>query len=131
MTVAVSSPAKKTTPRKRRSRKSTTSTTTLVKEVQKSKVSPKAKVSSTKYQQPVEIKKVTETKATKVRPAKSNLTIANYTADIKVRWQIHQWETQELWNDIVKGYNNAKPIVVQSINYVKDSYDRAFNETSK
>ena len=131
MTVAVSSPAKKTTPRKRRSRKSTTSTTTLVKEVQKSKVSPKAKVSSTKYQQPVEIKKVTETKATKVRPAKSNLTIADYTADIKVRWQIHQWETQELWNDIVKGYNNAKPIVVQSINYVKDSYDRAFNETSK
>tara|TARA_B100000029_G_C17027526_1_gene760940 strand:- start:93 stop:488 length:396 start_codon:yes stop_codon:yes gene_type:complete len=131
MTVAVSSPAKKTTPRKRRSRKSTTSTTTLVKEVQKSKVSPKAKVSTTKYQQPVEIKKVTETKATKVRPAKSNLTIADYTADIKVRWQIHQWETQELWNDIVKGYNNAKPIVVQSINYVKDSYDRAFNETSK
>ena len=127
MTVAVSSPAKKTTPRKRRSRKSTTSTTTLVKEVQKSKVSPKAKVSTTKYQQPVEIKKVTETKATKVRPAKPNLTIADYTADIKVRWAIHQWETQELWNDVVKGYNNAKPVVVQSVNYVKDSYDRAFN----
>ena len=129
MTVAVSSPAKKTTPRKRRSRKSTTSTTTLVKEVQKSKVSPKAKVSTTKYQQPVEIKKVTETKAPRVRPAKPNLTIADYTADIKVRWEIHQWETQELWNDIVKGYNNAKPVVVQSVNYVKDSYDRAFNET--
>ena len=127
MTVAVSSPAKKTTPRKRRSRKSTTSTTTLVKEVQKSKVSPKAKVSTTKYQQPVEIKKVTETKATKVRPANPTLTIADYTADIKVRWEIHQWETQELWNDIVKGYNNAKPVVVQSVNYVKDSYDRAFN----
>ena len=127
MTVAVSSPAKKTTPRKRRSRKSTTSTTTLVKEVQKSKVSPKAKVSSTKYQQPVEIKKVTETKATKVRPANPTLTIADYTADIKVRWEIHQWETQELWNDVVKGYNNAKPVVVQSVNYVKDSYDRAFN----
>ena len=127
MTVAVSSPAKKTTPRKRRSRKSTTSTTTLVKEVQKSKVSPKAKVSTTKYQQPVEIKKVTETKATKVRPANPTLTIADYTADIKVRWEIHQWETQELWNDVVKGYNNAKPVVVQSVNYVKDSYDRAFN----
>ena len=127
MTVAVSSPAKKTTPRKRRSRKSTTSTTTLVKEVQKSKVSPKAKVSTTKYQQPVEIKKVTETKAPRVRPANPTLTIADYTADIKVRWEIHQWETQELWNDIVKGYNNAKPVVVQSVNYVKDSYDRAFN----
>ena len=127
MTVAVSSPAKKTTPRKRRSRKSTTSTTTLVKEVQKSKVSPKAKVSTTKYQQPVEIKKVTETKAPRVRPANPNLTFADYTADIKVRWEIHQWETQELWNDVVKGYNNAKPVVVQSVNYVKDSYDRAFN----
>ena len=128
MTVAVSSPAKTTTPRKRRSRKSTTtSTTKLVKEVQKSKVSPKAKVSSPKYQQPVEIKKVTETKAPRVRPANPTLTIADYTADIKVRWEIHQWETQELWNDIVKGYNNAKPVVVQSVNYVKDSYDRAFN----
>ena len=132
MTVAVSSPAKTTTPRKRRSRKSTTtSTTKLVKEVQKSKVSPKAKVSSPKYQQPVEIKKVTETKATKVRPAKPNLTIADYTADIKVRWEIHQWETQELWNDVVKGYNNVKPFVVQSVDYVRKSYDRAFNETSK
>ena len=127
MPVAVSSPAKKTTPRKRRSRKSTTSTTTLVKEVQKSKVSPKAKVSSTKYQQPVEIKKVTETKATRVRPAKPNLTIADYTADIKVRWEIHQWETQELWNDVVKGYNNLKPGVSQSVDYVKDSYSRAFD----
>ena len=132
MTVAVSSPAKTTTPRKRRSRKSTTtSTTKLVKEVQKSKVSPKAKVSSPKYQQPVGIKKVTETKATKVRPAKPNLTIADYTADIKVRWEIHQWETQELWNDVVKGYNNVKPFVVQSVDYVRKSYDRAFNETSK
>ena len=127
MTVAVSSPAKKTTPRKRRSRKSTTSTTTLVKEVQKSKVSPKAKVSTTKYQQPVEIKKVTETKETRVRPAKPNLTWADYTADIKVRWEIHQWETQELWNDIVKGYNNLKPVVAQSVDYVKDSYSRAFD----
>ena len=104
------------TPRKRRARKTTAtkSTTATVKKV-------------AKYQQPVEIKKVTEAKAPKVRPAKSNLTIADYTADIKVRWAIHQWETQELWNDIVKGYNNAKPVVVQSVNYVKDSYDRAFN----
>ena len=104
------------TPRKRRARKTTAtkSTTATVKKV-------------TKYQQPVEIKKVTETKSVRVRPAKPNLTIADYTADIKVRWAIHQWETQELWNDVVKGYNNAKPVVVQSVNYVKDSYDRAFN----
>ena len=104
------------TPRKRRARKTTAtkSTTATVKKV-------------TKYQQPVEIKKVTETKSVRVRPAKSNLTIADYTADIKVRWEIHQWETQELWNDVVKGYNNFKPIVTQSVNYVKDSYNRAFN----
>jgi len=144
------STAKTTTTRKRRTRKTTTpkSTAKVIKEIQavldaptpKSldkvqptvkktpvKRTPKAKVSTPKYQQPVEIKKVTETKATKVRPAKPNLTIADYTADIKVRWEIHQWETQELWNDVVKGYNNAKPFVIKSVDYVKESYNRAFN----
>ena len=142
--------AKTTTTRKRRTRKTTTpkSTAKVIKEIQAVLDAPtpksldkvatpvkktpvkrtrKAKVSTTKYQQPVEIKKVTETKATRVRPAKPNLTIADYTADIKVRWEIHQWETQELWNDVVKGYNNLKPVVAQSVDYVKDSYSRAFN----
>ena len=84
----------------------------------------------TKYSKPIEIKKVTETPtAARVRPEKPNLTMADYTADIKVRWEIHVWETQELWADMKKGYQFAQPFVVKTIDYLKDSYDRAFNET--
>ena len=53
----------------------------------------------------------------------------DYRDDIKVRWEIHLWETQELWKDMVKGYNIVQPFVVKTIDYVKESYDRAFNET--
>ena len=94
------------------------------------KKSPSVVTNVTKYTQPIEINKVTETPtAARVRPEKPNLTMADYTADIKVRWQIHVWETQELWADCKKGYQFAQPIVVKAIDYVKDSYDRAFNET--
>ena len=125
MTVAtLQSPAKKTT-RKTRTRKTTTAKKPAVRK--STKATAQVKSVSTKYQQPVEIKKVTETKSVKVRPAKPNLTFADYTADVKVRWEIHQWETQELWNDIVKGYNNTKPFVIKSVDYVKESYNRAFN----
>ena len=30
---------------------------------------------------------------------------------------------------MVKGYNIVQPFVVKTIDYVKESYDRAFNET--
>ena len=94
------------------------------------KKSPSVVTNVTKYTQPIEINKVTETPtAARVRPEKPNLTMADYTADIKVRWQIHVWETQELWADCKKGYQFAQPIVVKAIDYVIDSYDRAFNET--
>ena len=69
------------------------------------------------------------TTASKIRPEKPNLSLEDYRSDIKVRWEIHVWETQELWKDMVKGYNIAKPFVVKTIDYVKESYDRAFNET--
>ena len=90
--------------------------------------SPSAGIKVTKYSKPLEIKKVTETPTpTRVRPAKPNLSLEDYREDVKVRWEIHQWETQELWNDIVKGYNNTKPFVIKSVDYVKDSYSRAFD----
>ena len=69
------------------------------------------------------------TTASKIRPEKPNLSMEDYRADIKVRWEIHLWETQELWKDMVKGYNIVQPFVVKTIDYVKESYDRAFNET--
>ena len=94
------------------------------------KKSPSVVTNVTKYTQPIEINKVTETPtAARVRPEKPNLTMADYTADIMVRWEIHVWETQELWADCKKGYQFAQPIVVKAIDYVKDTYDRAFNET--
>ena len=69
------------------------------------------------------------TPASKIRPEKPNLSMKDYRDDIKVRWEIHLWETQELWKDMVKGYNIVQPFVVKTIDYVKESYDRAFNET--
>ena len=69
------------------------------------------------------------TTASKIRPEKPNLSMKDYRDDIKVRWEIHLWETQELWKDMVKGYNIVQPFVVKTIDYVKESYDRAFNET--
>ena len=71
------------------------------------------------------------TTASKIRPEKPNLSMKDYRDDIKVRWEIHLWETQELWKDVVKGYNIAKPFVVKTVDYVKESYDRAFNEDTK
>ena len=83
----------------------------------------------TKYTQPLEIKKVTETPTpAKTAPPKPNLKWEDYRDDIKIRWEIHQWETQELWSDLVKVYHSVKPIVIKSVDYVKDSYDRAFNQ---
>ena len=88
-------------------------------------------VTQSKYTHPIEIKKVTETPtAARVRPEKPNLSLEDYKADVKVRWEIHQWETQELWKDCVWGYQQTKPIVQKVVTYCVDSYNRAFNETS-
>ena len=110
-----SSTATPATPRKTRTRKTTTSrrksaskvTTPIVKSEPVVKQAPK-----------VEVKKVDT--PVKVRPSQPNLKVADYISDFKVRWQIHQIETQHLWSDLVKGYN-------LTATYVKDSYNRAFN----
>ena len=112
-----------------RRRSSVKSAPKIVKEsvvsVKKVAVAPVKRVN--KVTQPREIQPVTETPTpAKVRPEKPNLTWEDYSGDFKVRWQIHQYETQELWNDLVKGYNFTKPFVAKSIDYVKDSYNRAF-----
>ena len=90
-----------------------------------------AQVKVTKYTKPRVIKTVTETPTPEnVRPAQPNLKWEDYREDIKIRWDIHQYETQELWNDVVKGYNNLKPVVAQSVDYVKEfggSYLKVIN----
>ena len=111
-----SSTATPATPRKTRTRKTTTSrrksaskinTSTAQIKVEDVKEAPKAEVA--KVDTPV-----------KVRPSQPNLKVEDYLSDFKVRWQIHQFETQELWSDLVKGYN-------LTATYVKDSYNKAFN----
>ena len=92
--------------------------------------SPSVKTTVTKYSKPIEIKKVTETPTpAKDRPAKPNLSFEDYKADVKVRWEIHQWETQELWKDCVWSYQQLKPIAQKVVTYCIESYNRAFNET--
>jgi len=81
----------------------------------------------TKYTQIPEKVKVTETPKSATRPEKPNLTWEDYSGDFKVRWQIHQYETQELWNDLIKGYQFAAPYGQKVVNFTVDSYKKVVN----
>ena len=104
------------TPRKTRTRKTTTSRRKSASKINTS--TAQIKVEEVKQAAKVEVKKVDT--PVKVRPSQPNLKVADYISDIKVRWQIHQYEVQQLWSDLVKGYN-------LTATYVKDSYNKAFN----
>ena len=104
------------TPRKTRTRKTTTSRRKSASKINTS--TAQIKVEDVKQAAKVEVKKVDT--PVKVRPSQPNLKVADYISDFKVRWQIHQFETQQLWADLVKGYN-------LTATYVKDSYNKAFN----
>ena len=104
------------TPRKTRTRKTTTSRRKSASKINTS--TAQIKVEDVKEAVKSEVKKVDT--PVKVRPSQPNLKVADYISDFKVRWQIHQFETQELWSDLVKGYNFTA-------GYVKDSYNKAFN----
>ena len=114
------SKARRTTPRKPRATKKATTKS----------VASVATVTPNLNSEKPAIKKVTETKVN-LRPEKPNLSFDDYVADAKVRWEIHQWETKELWNDCKWVYNNTKPIVIKVVDYCKESYERAFNQDSK
>ena len=111
-----SSTATPATPRKTRTRKTTTSRRKSASKINTS--TAQIKVEDVKEVAKVEVKKVDT--PVKVRPSQPNLKVADYISDFKVRWQIHQFETQQLWEDLVKGYNFTA-------GYVKDSYNKAFN----
>ena len=104
------------TPRKTRTRKTTTSRRKSASKINTS--TAQIKVAEVKEAPKAEVKKVDT--PVKVRPSQPNLKWEDYLSDFKVRWQIHQFETQELWADLVKGYNFTA-------GYVKDSYNKAFN----
>ena len=113
-----SSTATPATPRKTRTRKTTTSRRKSASKINTSTAFPQLKVAEVKEAPKSEVKKVDT--PVKVRPSQPNLKVEDYISDFKVRWQIHQFETQQLWADLVKGYN-------LTATYVKDSYNRAFN----
>ena len=104
------------TPRKTRTRKTTTSRRKSASKINTS--TAQIKVAEVKEAPKTEVKKVDT--PVKVRPSQPNLKVEDYISDFKVRWQIHQFETQQLWADLVKGYN-------LTAGYVKDSYNKAFN----
>ena len=104
------------TPRKTRTRKTTTSRRKSASKINTS--TAQIKVEEVKKASKTEVKKVDT--PVKVRPSQPNLKVEDYLSDFKVRWQIHQFETQQLWADLVKGYNLTST-------YVKDSYNKAFN----
>ena len=112
-TTAVNS-AKKVTTTKRKTRTRKASTTT-----------PKSA--------PVVVKEVKKVEAPVVknvqrrRPVKTHLTAQDYVTDFKVRWEIHSFEIQELNTDLVAIYQSASKIAVDVVNYIKTSYNTAFN----
>ena len=112
-------PAKRTT----RTRKSTTRKTASV------AIPVASKTTYVRNSEGKMEKTVTEVveKVTQTRPTQPNIKFDDYVADAKVRWQIHQYEVNELLNDCKWVYNNTKPIVLQVVDYCKTSYNRAFN----
>ena len=90
--------------------------------VKKSTVTP---IKSVNKVTPIEEVKVAET-SVKVKPEVSLISRDQYLQDVKNRWQIHQFETQQLWEDLVKGYNYVSPYVTKSIDYVTSAFNKQF-----
>ena len=109
----VSTPAKATTPRKRRTRKTSTTAKATPKAV--TKKTPVAKVTVTTFKSG----KVVTKKTTLKRPSTARLISTDrYIKDIQTRWQIHNFEIQELISDFMKGFEAVKPYHAQFVKMV-------------
>ena len=95
---------KTTTPKKRRTRKATAVKT------------PVAKVTVTTFKSG----KVVAKKTTRTRPSTARLiTWERYQKDISTRWQIHQFEIQELIKDLNKAVDFFQPYHTELVKRVK------------
>ena len=111
---------KTTTPRKRRTRK--TSST-----VKKSSTIQSVPLNKTTTKVAAMTEEKVET-VVKKRPEKPNLSFKDYADDIKVRLEIHNYEVNELWQDSKNFYEeNVKPFTLNTVKYVKESYNKAFD----
>ena len=98
-------------PRKRRTRK----TSTTAKATKAVKKTPVAKVTVTSFKGG----KVVAKKTTLKRPSTARLISTDrYVKDIQTRWQIHNFEIQELISDFVKGFEAVKPYHAQLVKLV-------------
>lgn len=52
------------------------------------------------------------------------ITRDQYFQDIKVRWQIHQYEVNKLREDVVKFTQTVSPYVKQAVDYVTEKYQQ-------
>ena len=94
----------KTASAKRRTRKATT------------KATPDAKVTTTTFVGG----KVVSKKSEFTRPSTARLiTWERYQKDIQTRWQIHQYEVQELIRDFSKAVDFVKPYHTQLVTRIK------------
>jgi|TARA_Y100000015_G_scaffold29924_1_gene29278 hypothetical protein len=59
-------------------------------------------------------------------PPQVIVTRQEYLADIKVRWQIHQYETNKLVEDVKQLVDFVKPIINRYVDFVRVSYQREF-----
>ena len=95
---------KTTTPKKRRTRKAST------------KATPVAKVTTTTFKGGKVVAKKTEF----TRPSTARLiTWERYQKDIQTRWQIHNYEIQELIKDFQKGIDFVSPYHTEMVKRLK------------
>ena len=104
-TATTAATPKATTPKKRRARKATTKATP-----------PVAKVTTTTFVGG----KVKSKKTEFTRPSTARLiTWERYQKDIQTRWQIHQFEIQELIKDLNKAVDFFQPYHTELVKRVK------------
>jgi hypothetical protein len=52
------------------------------------------------------------------------ITREQYFQDIKVRWQIHQYEVKKLREDVVKFNQTVSPYMKQAVDYITEKYQQ-------
>ena len=113
--------APKAPAKKRASRTRKVTSTTKVVSLNKSQPLPVIVTEETKVDEKVNTPQLN-------RPEEPNISLDEYVADVKVRWQIHSYETKILWNQSKNLYTQTlKPALDKGVVYVKDSYNKAFN----
>jgi len=69
-------------------------------------------------------KQTTNVVANEVKVPEVLITRKQYVQDIKVRWQIHQYEVNKLREDVVKFTQTVSPYVKQAVDYVTEKYQQ-------